>query len=400
MEKNINIVLITDSNYIVPTCVTLLSLLKTQPKNTHIFIIFNDKDTSLAKEFFKLENKNNIKISIIQADNSYSKLDVTHPYVTKSSLQKFSIPKLISENKVLYLDTDVVVKSSLESLFLTDITNQYAGVISDLIAMYQGNDHIRLGQELYFNSGVMLLNLEKMRKDNISSELLKYKQSETIHKYMDQDAFNIIFNDNVKYLDLKYNYFPIYVYQTFKELKNIKLPYIIHYAGEKPWKNLTLPFFEEWFSLFKEISPFCEFNYNILEQKINNKAFHLENIFQQQVKEICLLKSKLEESEDNNNKIHQELDKLKQYNTYFHHLENIFQQQTEEICLLRNKLKGLENNNTKIYQELDGLKQYNTYFHLPKSIILFLSCFIPKKKNRKHFQKLHTIRRKNDETIR
>ncbi len=57
----------------------------------------------------------------------------------------------------------------------------------------------------YFNSGVMLLNLAAMRRDEITKKLFDYREH-GINFFMDQDALNVVFRDEVKFLSWKDNF--------------------------------------------------------------------------------------------------------------------------------------------------------------------------------------------------
>lgn len=259
--NGMNIVLITDKDYFVPTCVTLFSLLKTQRADTHIYIICDNMENTYSDKFLKINNPHKIQITIVPASEQYLKLQANHPYISKAALQKFSIPELICEDKVLYLDTDIVVKKSLLNLYSEDIDNCYARVCEDLICKYEHKDNERIGNSLYFNSGIMLLNLKKMREEKITEKLIEYFKKDKLCKYMDQDSFNCVFGEKVKYADITYNYFPIYEKRKkmYKELSKVKKPVIIHYAGDKPWKNAKISLANEWIYLYKKLFSSDEF---------------------------------------------------------------------------------------------------------------------------------------------
>ncbi len=74
--------------------------------------------------------------------------------------------------------------------------------------------------------------------------------------------------------------------------------------------------------------------------------------------------------------------------------------------ILEEQIKNLEYKNIDIMKECENYKnnsfilqkkienlEYKNHFHLPKPLVLFLSCFIPKRKNRKHFRKIHTMKK-------
>lgn len=79
----------------------------------------------------------------------------------------------------------------------------------------------RIGHKRYFNNGMMLLNLKKMRKDNISEKLFADKLSDENTVFMTQDAFNRVFNTEVKFLSPLYNYMgPNLTDYTPSQIKN------------------------------------------------------------------------------------------------------------------------------------------------------------------------------------
>ena len=118
--------------------------------------------------------------------------------------------------------------------------------------MYQFPEHITEinldWRNFYFNSGVMLLNLEEMRKDNIIEESIKYFNSH-YEVFGDQDILNVVVKDKVIPLSYRYNcnstffeekdaqflsdFYQEKVYQTSRE--NYDNVVILHFAGHKPW---------------------------------------------------------------------------------------------------------------------------------------------------------------------
>lgn len=125
---------------------------------------------------------------------------------TKAALARLYLADLLpDEEKVLYLDTDLLVLDNVTELFDINISDYYiAGVIDQGAKTNLMTPNIDTDRQHYINSGVILLNLEKIRKDNKTKELDKYLNT---HKllYPDQDTLNIIFKNNILFLDNKYN---------------------------------------------------------------------------------------------------------------------------------------------------------------------------------------------------
>ncbi|CEL25322.1 hypothetical protein MB9_1687 [Methanobacterium formicicum] len=159
----------------------------------------------------------------------------------------------------------------------------------------------------------MLLNLKKLRQDNISDKLIDYRKNKINH-FMDQDAFNVVFCNKVKFAPLRYNllnfYFevlPIETLENFydeklnpKIIENYKNASILHLGGpEKPWNmwmgylSLTylkysfsysyILFFNIFISLIKKLSVKRQFDkilsFVYISKKENLNPKNVYNIF-------------------------------------------------------------------------------------------------------------------------
>lgn len=161
----------------------------------------------------------------------------------------------------------MIVQSDLTELYGKDISSVYAGVVLDMRAEMRGHQ-TRIGRKRYFNNGMMLLNLKKMRKDNISEKLFADKLSDENTIFMTQDAFNRVFNTEVKFLSPLYNYMgpnltdytPSQIKSFFNltdvEYKNlVECADIVHLANRlKPWNCAESWGTEVWLSYYR-LSP-------------------------------------------------------------------------------------------------------------------------------------------------
>ena len=165
MGNIINICFITDNNYFVPTLTSIMSLVKNfKQHQLSINIICNNVNHKNV-EFAKTLEFENVKINILKIENPYLELGEKHIHVSKAALLKFSIAQIFSElDKILYIDSDVLIFKDLIQLYETDIDNYYAAVVSDMKAVKEYQFHKKFGLKNYFNSGVMLLNLKKNKR--------------------------------------------------------------------------------------------------------------------------------------------------------------------------------------------------------------------------------------------
>lgn len=293
--NKVAIAFICDDNYVVPTVVAITSLIENKRKVTYydIFIIASEL-TEEHIQLFDRFNGDRVKVTVILASaRKYDSLhkDSSSIYLVASTaaLLKFDLPQIVKNyDKVIYLDGDIIVLSDLEELFEQDVSKVYAGVVRDvpqvlidkpLIETASGRD--------YFNSGVMLLNLAKIREDNITELLIQTKRESTDTSLMDQNVFNDVFRGHVKQLPLKYNVLYINLarsqnHYTLERLnKTFNTSYtslddirkdaqIIHFSSEdKPWKFFDIPMADYWIRYF-EMSPLGR--NKIVRESIKNKS--------------------------------------------------------------------------------------------------------------------------------
>ncbi len=257
MSEKISVCFICDENYVMPTVVAISSVIinKNREDVYDIYVVSNNLSFESTEILKKLESES-AKIIIVKTGNSskYDRFAMKNYYVTTTALYKFELPNLLPAGleKVLYLDGDIIAQKDVAPIFNEDIENVYAGVIKDFVVELKVRDDFRqrlnINHESYFNSGVLLFNLKKLREDNIPESLFQYRNSHN-DKYMDQDTFNVVLKENIKYLSPFYNfmsacwaynkdeiadYYKIGMVDTKYEW--IKDALIIHYTGLKPWK--------------------------------------------------------------------------------------------------------------------------------------------------------------------
>jgi lipopolysaccharide biosynthesis glycosyltransferase len=118
-------------------------------------------------------------------------------YVSIAVYYRILAPRLLPAdiNKILYLDSDLIVRRSLKKLWDTDLTDQALAAVPDY--GYYGEE---AGKALglpagakYFNSGVLLINLQFWRQNNILERTINFvKTNPERVPYWDQDALNAI----------------------------------------------------------------------------------------------------------------------------------------------------------------------------------------------------------------
>ena len=142
---------------------------------------------------------------------------------------------LLKLPKIIYLDADLFVDADIREMWDTDISDYCIAAVKDFgtangtafpVPVAEG--HVRA--ERYFNTGVLVFNLDKIReKGNLSKMVMDYLDKNKNVMYSDQDALNYIFRDECYLLDDKWNYFASAIRKKAVDGKGK----IIHYAGDR-----------------------------------------------------------------------------------------------------------------------------------------------------------------------
>lgn len=258
----IPIVFSTDHNFVMPTGVTICSLLLSADNETYdIYILASPDVTEVDKK--NLENQ----VKTISPESTISFIEMGESFnnsfevrnISTACYYRMMIPWLIPNvDKIIYCDGDIIVHTPLTELFDIDLKDKYvAGNNSvtgkgwaDIKKYLYG---IGLDNKEYINSGVLVINSALQRKDNLK---VKYEElSKKKFLYQDQDIINIVCKGKIRHFHFKYNLPPYYL-GVHKEINN---RYILHYAGDKPWRTFTYAW-EEWWEVYKK-SLFCDMKF-------------------------------------------------------------------------------------------------------------------------------------------
>lgn len=265
MEKEINVVYGANNKYAQYLCITLNSLIEnTSEENTYnIYILETDISDQNKEYLLQLKkNKKNINIIFLNTNEIFEKYGseklFCHLYFTKEMYLRIFIPQILSDaKKAIYIDVDTMVHADVAEFFGIDLGDYYLAASRDFntIVNVKYYDSVKkYFQEIlkfddmttYFNSGVLLMNLEKLREINVvekTYELLdKYKEL----LYPDQDILNLICRDHTLIIDNNWNYVPLINLALIQDeefqpiakewAKGMGNRKITHYISEeKPW---------------------------------------------------------------------------------------------------------------------------------------------------------------------
>ena len=152
-------------------------------------------------------------------------------------------------DRVLYLDPDLVVIKKLDTLYNTNLGSHYFAAASHVGKPLQKFNEIRLQMDTkgpYINSGVMLMNIALLRKEQDFDKVFEYiAKNNSLLFLPDQDIISAVYSDKIISIDpYIYNMTERMLFSPKSIKKDINFMWvkensaIIHYCGRnKPWKE-------------------------------------------------------------------------------------------------------------------------------------------------------------------
>lgn len=219
----------------------------------HVYILNSDLNNE-DFEIIKGSVSQNIVINSVDVD---TKLFIGFPTTTwypeqiyYRILAAFLLPANL--DKILYLDLDVVVINPLDKLYNMEFYGAYYVACSHVREFMTKVNSIRLGvkkQISYINSGVMLMDLEALRKQQNKKDIVDFVEENKLKLILpDQDIISALYGEKIRLVDTRiYN-----LSDRVLTMYNVIAPYyekidldwvrensvIIHYCGRnKPWKE-------------------------------------------------------------------------------------------------------------------------------------------------------------------
>jgi len=273
--KPVHVVCTIDDAYIQHCAVMLTSLFSSNRDTAFsIYIITDLSESSNLTKLKQFLNQYQHFYSIITIDKSaISNAPVTH-HLSLATYFRLFIPKVLprSLNKVLFLDADMIIRQQIDSLWKINLESYtHAAVIAAGMDSYP--PYIGLPENsLYFNAGMLLINLQAWRDLKVFERGCDLIQREPERlKWMDQDVLNILLHDAWLLVDLTWNAQPFLYeksfndefefkqrYEDFNSLQAKTDPAIVHYVGgerAKPWHYYCQHPFKDEYTKYLKITP-------------------------------------------------------------------------------------------------------------------------------------------------
>ena len=216
-----------------------------------------------------------------------------------ATFYRLFIPELLNDevHKAIYLDSDIFVNLDIKELWDTDIEKNFLAASPEILQEQNPDQFMPppcrdnvVQPKNYFNAGVLLLNLTKLRSiKNLAGEGAKIlKEHPTYREYSDQEILNFMFAENAVHLPAKFNT------QVRRERAkgNFHIERkIYHYLGGSMGEGLTLNtadvFNRLWFNVFVR-TPW--FDFDLLENIQTGVQNFLDNLQYRHLNAMTFLK--------------------------------------------------------------------------------------------------------------
>lgn len=262
-KKEIPVFFSVDHRYIPFLGVAIHSLKKNLSENSHctIHVLYTNIPEELKKRITDLSDER-AEVSFTNVEKEVAlmagELNL-RDYYTISIYYRLFIASLFPQyHKAIYLDADVVLNRDIAAFYEIPLGENLVGAISD--AIVNGHeDFIRYAEgslgipaKEYFNSGVLLMNLDAFRKERIQErfvELLNKYHFDTICP--DQDYLNHLCRGRVQFVDKGWNKMSL-------DENYDGVPGLIHYnMFYKPWQYDNICY-ESYFWNYAKETPFYD----------------------------------------------------------------------------------------------------------------------------------------------
>ena len=279
-----------DDNYASLLAVALNSAIKNcSPENKYKAIILYKDLSEENKKRLSAFSADNFTVEFFEMKNGLESITdrmsnrLRCDYFTLTIYFRLFIPAMFPQyDKGIYIDSDVVVPGDLAELFNTDIGDNLIGACTDKSVaevpelVHYMQDAVGVDSKKYINSGVLLMNLKKLRELKFDAHFLHLLNTYHFDCIApDQDYLNAVCNGKIYYLDECWDAMPN---DNNPPLEN---PKIIHYnLFAKPWCYDNIQYADEFWKYaqdsgyLEELKEFKK-NYSDEQKKSDSECLEL-----------------------------------------------------------------------------------------------------------------------------
>jgi lipopolysaccharide biosynthesis glycosyltransferase len=220
--------------------VVMTSIFEHTKSPVRVHILHDDTLTDdNRRRFSRTAEKFGQEVRFIDVTEPFSKMnqsggmDKLSGEFTRGTLFRLLIPNSINAGKVIYMDCDVAVNMDISELWNVPLRSSGCSVAAVVISALQKRMCayvLKLTRDKYFFSGMLLMDLERIRQEHdlIEEAKIFFERFALLSKYPDQDFLNVTFKEDVLFIEERFN--------RIKDPDNNIDGAILHFAGTKPWQ--------------------------------------------------------------------------------------------------------------------------------------------------------------------
>jgi len=269
-DPSFHIAFCVDNHYFRSMGATIMSIVDNNPGQRFTFHVFafvvSDQHRERLQQLATLPGVDTelhiIDPAIFEKFTDFLKFS----YYSLSIFLRLIIPSTLQGRtpKVLYLDADILCVGPLSDLIEIDISADIALVVPDAPGTtLRRCAALQLKHPRYFNSGVMLINVESWISNRITEEAMQALL--TLGKklrFSDQDALNIALDGRARFIEGKWNYIYDLIHDLDRNITRMRAldnAVLIHFAGAvKPWTDWSGHASRDLFVRYHARSPWAD----------------------------------------------------------------------------------------------------------------------------------------------
>lgn len=214
IPEKISIALCTDENLVKHIGTLLYSVDENTSSFVDAYIIYDNLSEKSLKKLTALNDIfSTVKVQMVRVPDKQqekiNKISLENNGLPVTSCYRFILADLLPGlDRIIYLDIDTLVLGDLTELWRINLEGNFIGATKDALSYSDMNASQRFifEKEMYFNSGVLLIDLNLFRECKISNKLIDFAINTVSYcRYGDQDILNYYFSGTLKLLDVIWN---------------------------------------------------------------------------------------------------------------------------------------------------------------------------------------------------
>lgn len=248
-----------DERFIIYTCVALKSLIANASKSYryHVHVLCTDISEAQRRKLYRLAT-NHVRVFFDDVSGELAhlknRLHTRDDYSVTTYYRLFIPDKFPQYDKVIYLDSDIIVLKDISELYFTELGGNCVGAVRDAVMMQTEifgayvEKALGIDRNQYFNAGVLLLDCANFRKHKMMSRFVELLNAYTFVVAQDQDYLNVLCRGRVCWLEPGWN-----AETSRKLLCEEKDIAIVHYnLADKPWYYRDAPLADHFWRYARE----------------------------------------------------------------------------------------------------------------------------------------------------